>query len=168
MSKIIVYTDGGARGNPGQAAIGVVIKTETGQIIAKIGRKIGIVTNNVAEYQAVITALIWLKENKEQLSTLTMKPFNLIQGEPFDPAQGKPACAGRQFSNLTIQFNIDSKLIVNQLNGFFKVKNGELRNFIYKVRELEQEINLPIFYNQIEREKNREADLLVNRTLDSS
>lgn len=162
MSKIIVYTDGGARGNPGQAAIGVVIKTETGQIIAKIGRKIGIVTNNVAEYQAVITALIWLKENKEQLSTLTMKPFNLIQGEPFDPAQGK------QFSNLTIQFNIDSKLIVNQLNGFFKVKNGELRNFIYKVRELEQEINLPIFYNQIEREKNREADLLVNRTLDSS
>lgn len=162
MNKIIVYTDGGARGNPGQAAIGVVIKTETGQIKAKIGRKIGIATNNVAEYRAVIEALKWLLENKEYLHNLTMKPFNLIQGEPFDPAQGK------QFSNLTIQINIDSKLIVNQLNGYFKVKNGELRNFIYKVRELEQEINLPIFYNQIQREKNREADFLVNQALDSS
>jgi ribonuclease HI len=52
--EIHIFTDGGARNNPGPAAIGVAIKTETGQIIASISRKIGITTNNVAEYSALI------------------------------------------------------------------------------------------------------------------
>jgi len=59
-----VFTDGGARGNPGPAAIGVVIKDEQGKVIHRFGRTIGKATNNVAEYQAVIAALEWIKTQK--------------------------------------------------------------------------------------------------------
>ncbi|MCX6785535.1 MAG: ribonuclease HI family protein [Candidatus Komeilibacteria bacterium] len=52
-----IYTDGGARGNPGPAACGVVIKDGSGQPIAKASRYLGETTNNQAEYQGVILAL---------------------------------------------------------------------------------------------------------------
>ena len=52
-----IYTDGGARGNPGPAAIGVVIKDETGKNLAAYGEYIGVQTNNTAEYRAIISAL---------------------------------------------------------------------------------------------------------------
>src|SRR3989344_391136 len=55
--KLIIYTDGGARGNPGPAAIGVVIFDESGKILKKFGEYIGKTTNNQAEYTALITAL---------------------------------------------------------------------------------------------------------------
>lgn len=56
--KIITYTDGGARGNPGPAAIGVVVKNaETGENITAFGRYIGDTTNNQAEYQALVAAM---------------------------------------------------------------------------------------------------------------
>lgn len=60
MTAVRVYTDGGARGNPGPAAVGVVIEAESGQPIHSFGRAIGTATNNVAEYLAVIGALEWL------------------------------------------------------------------------------------------------------------
>lgn len=67
MGKVLsVYTDGGSRGNPGPAAIGVVVKDETGQVVAEFGKTIGETTNNVAEYQAVIEALVWLKNSGRQ------------------------------------------------------------------------------------------------------
>jgi ribonuclease HI len=56
-NKVIIHTDGAARGNPGPAAIGVTIKDETVSIIARISQRIGITTNNQAEYQAIIAAL---------------------------------------------------------------------------------------------------------------
>ena len=56
-SKLTIFTDGGARGNPGPAALGVVIYDEKGKIIKKIGRYLGEKTNNEAEYEAVIEAL---------------------------------------------------------------------------------------------------------------
>ncbi|MGE5298390.1 MAG: ribonuclease HI family protein [Acidobacteriaceae bacterium] len=58
MDKIIVFTDGGARGNPGPAAIGYVIydKTKT-EVLASLGEAIGEATNNQAEYKALIAAL---------------------------------------------------------------------------------------------------------------
>lgn len=59
-----VYCDGGARGNPGPAAYGFVIKDED-KVIKKGNRYIGVATNNVAEYTAIIEALSWLKENKK-------------------------------------------------------------------------------------------------------
>ncbi len=55
--KLIIYTDGGARGNPGPAAAGVVIQNEQGEIVAKFSEYLGETTNNQAEYQAVILAL---------------------------------------------------------------------------------------------------------------
>jgi ribonuclease HI len=56
-SKVTIYTDGAARGNPGPAAIGATIRDEKGNPIATISRRIGTTTNNQAEYHAVIAAL---------------------------------------------------------------------------------------------------------------
>lgn len=55
--KLTTYTDGGARGNPGPAAAGVVIKDEAGQIVAAFGNYLGNQTNNFAEYTALVKAL---------------------------------------------------------------------------------------------------------------
>ncbi len=55
--KATLHTDGGARGNPGPAGIGVVLQAEDGEVIAEIGRGIGVATNNVAEYAALIAGL---------------------------------------------------------------------------------------------------------------
>jgi ribonuclease HI len=57
IDKIILYTDGASRGNPGPAAIGAVIKDDKGNSLARISRYIGTTTNNQAEYRAVIAAL---------------------------------------------------------------------------------------------------------------
>lgn len=55
--KAILHTDGGARGNPGPAGIGVVLRSEQGEVIGEIARGIGEATNNVAEYAALIAGL---------------------------------------------------------------------------------------------------------------
>lgn len=65
---IQIYTDGGSRGNPGPAGIGVYIVDGQGNELYALGQKIGIATNNVAEYKAVIAALSWLAANAELLS----------------------------------------------------------------------------------------------------
>jgi ribonuclease HI len=52
-----LYTDGGARGNPGPAAYGYVLEADDGTVLAAHGEKIGIATNNVAEYSALIAGL---------------------------------------------------------------------------------------------------------------
>ena len=135
--KLFIYTDGGARGNPGKAAVGVIAKSETGEILAKICRKIGETTNNVAEYMAVLEALRWIKND----------------------------C---QLSVISCQFFLDSKLVVNQLNGLFKIKDANLRNLLVEIRQLEQEVGGNISYFLIPREKNWQADLLVNQALDGS
>ncbi len=57
INRVIICTDGAARGNPGPAAVGATIKDETGRIIARISRRIGSTTNNQAEYRAIITAV---------------------------------------------------------------------------------------------------------------
>lgn len=56
-AKICIHTDGGSRGNPGQAAIGVVIFDNKNNVLEEYKEKIGVATNNVAEYKAVIKAL---------------------------------------------------------------------------------------------------------------
>lgn len=55
--KLILHTDGGARGNPGPAGIGVVIQNEKGEILKEYAKYLGITTNNQAEYRAVILGL---------------------------------------------------------------------------------------------------------------
>ncbi|MBI4067599.1 ribonuclease HI family protein [Candidatus Gottesmanbacteria bacterium] len=139
-----IYTDGGARGNPGPAAIGVVVMDENGKKIKEMGKKIGETTNNVAEYMALIEALMWVNNNP--IST----------NNPITQSTSKPK----------IIFYLDSTLVVNQLNGMFKVKNGNLRDLIVKIRQLEQSVGGNIIYTYIPREKNWHADKLVNQALD--
>ena len=139
MKTFSIFTDGVARGNPGPAAIGVVIKTEHSEKIGEISKRIGETTNNFAEYTAVLEALTWLIKNKHNISW-----------SPDD----------------NIQFFLDSKIVVNQLNGLFKVKNGKLRELLMQVRILEQEVGVSVNYQLIPREKNWQADILVNRALD--
>ncbi len=133
--KFIVHTDGGARGNPGPAAIGVVIEDGTRKIIQKFGRRIGKATNNVAEYTAVAESLKALKP---------------LAGESPD-----------------IEYFLDSTLVVNQLNGLFKIKDPTLRQLATNIRILEQEVGGVVHYSTIPREQNRRADFLVNQALDS-
>ncbi|MCX6817026.1 MAG: ribonuclease HI family protein [Candidatus Beckwithbacteria bacterium] len=132
-----IYTDGGSRGNPGPAAVGFVIKNASGTIIHSFGKTIGIATNNLAEYQAVIVALEWLSEKSE---------FVNHQSE--------------------IVFHLDSQLVVNQLNGLWKIKDTQLRQKIIFLRELEAKVGGSIKYAHIPREKNTAADRLVNLALD--
>jgi ribonuclease HI len=135
MSNLKVFTDGGSKGNPGPASIGGVFYIGSKKIF-QFNQSIGIATNNDAEYQALIYALEEIKKQKE-------KWVNDFKVERID-------------------FYSDSRLLVSQANGFFKVKNGKIKEYILKIRMLEQEINLPIFYHLIPREKNKEADQLVN------
>jgi len=129
-----IYTDGGARGNPGPAAIGVVIKDSQNKILHQFGTTIGQTTNNIAEYQAVVAALKYLIAQK--------------------------------ITPQSISFFLDSKLVVNQLNGLWKVKDSSLRQKVIKVRELEGELNTNIHYTAIPREKNYQPDALLNQALD--
>jgi ribonuclease HI len=55
--KLVLHVDGGARGNPGPAAIGVVVAQPDGEIVDEIAETIGVATNNVAEYRAVLRGL---------------------------------------------------------------------------------------------------------------
>ena len=133
-----IFADGGARGNPGPAAIGFVVKDEKGNILAKVGKAIGKATNNVAEYTAVLEALGWVEENARMFKC----------------------------SNVQINFFLDSKLVVNQLNGLYKIKNAKLRNLIIEIREKEMALGQKILYEHIGRNKNTIADLLVNSALE--
>ena len=62
FEKLIVYTDGGARGNPGPAGIGAVVYHEDKNIILEVSEFIGVATNNQAEYRAVISVLKKLRD----------------------------------------------------------------------------------------------------------
>jgi len=139
ISTLNVFTDGGARGNPGPSAIGVYIADGNNKKIAGFGKTIGIATNNVAEYKAAIEALDWLIENKKDFS-----------------------------EDAKVSFFLDSKLVCSQIIGLFKVKNADLRNLLFEIRDREAQINLQIYYKHIPREQNAKADAFVNEALDKA
>lgn len=64
--KLIIYTDGASRGNPGHASYGFTISDEEGKLIHQEGKYIGIETNNIAEYSGVLNAFYWITENIKQ------------------------------------------------------------------------------------------------------
>jgi len=66
MKKIIIHSDGGARGNPGPAGIGAVLNDEKGRVLAEISKFLGETTNNQAEYQALIAGLEKAEELKAE------------------------------------------------------------------------------------------------------
>lgn len=167
MIILDIFTDGGARGNPGPAACAFVVKDTSGKIIHKEGKFLGRMTNNEAEYQGVILALKWLIKNKEKLFTYSHSEFisGVKTGEGRRENRTKPTECFQE--NLRVVFFLDSKLIVNQLNGFFKIKNPRLRELIFKIKILEKESGQKIFYSLIPRQKNKEVDKLVNQTLNT-
>lgn len=61
--SIVVYIDGGARGNPGPAGFGVRIEQPDGTLIEEFGEAIGVATNNVAEYRGLVAALEWARRH---------------------------------------------------------------------------------------------------------
>src|ERR1700753_3866879 len=63
---LVLHVDGGARGNPGPAAIGVVLSTPEGDEVATIGETIGVTTNNVAEYRALLRGIELAAEHGAQ------------------------------------------------------------------------------------------------------
>jgi len=71
-------------------------------------------------------------------------------------------------SQITVNYFIDSLLVVNQIKGLYKIKNAELRNLILVVRQLDNSLKRKISYHHIPREKNWQADALVNQTIDKA
>lgn len=138
--NLVVHTDGGARGNPGPAAVGVVVEKDGVEIIS-FGKRIGETTNNVAEYTAVVEALHCVKNNLPR--------------------------SGISLRETIIKFYLDSTLVVNQLNGLFKIKEPHLRELMFAVRQLEHDVGGVITYSVVRREFNKRADFFVNKALDS-
>jgi ribonuclease HI len=137
MSKISIFTDGGSRGNPGPAALGVFIEDENHQELVRIGKTLGETTNNIAEYSAIVEGFNWALRNKKKL--------NIEK----------------------INFYMDSQLACSQLTGLFKVKNPTIREFVFEIRKIEAALKIPIFYTHIPREENTRADFMVNQALDN-
>lgn len=138
LKLIKIFTDGGSRGNPGPSALGVHIESEAGESLADIGKKLGINTNNFAEYSAIVEALGWVVDHKSELPNLEK-----------------------------IEFYMDSKLAVMQITGMYKIKNEVLRGLVIDVKQKEAEINLPISFKHVPREQNTKADRMVNLALDN-
>ena len=136
MTKYYIYTDGGARGNPGPAATGVVILDSQKAEIKKTSKYLGKATNNQAEYLALIHGLELIVELAESL-----------------------------LENIEIQAHLDSELIVKQLKREYKVKNQGLKPLFEQVNKLSLPFG-KITFIHIPREKNTKADALVNQELD--
>lgn len=136
--KIIIYTDGGSRGNPGPAALGVVIQDATRRILKSYGKTLGQATNNEAEYQAVIFGLQKLKAllGKEKI---------------------------RQHA---VEIRTDSQLLVNQLNGVYKIEEERLFPLVIAIGNLRIDFG-NLTFRHVPREENKEADQLVNQALDA-
>jgi len=129
--NLTIFTDGGARGNPGPAGIGAAILDEQGKVVKLLKNYIGEATNNVAEYKALIMALN---------SALLLDAENL-------------------------QINMDSELIVRQMQGRYKIKEPTLVILAQEVLKLSNKFT-SVKFSHIPREKNKLADKLVNEAID--
>src|SRR6185295_15697766 len=78
-SAIVAYIDGGARGNPGPAGFGVRIEQPDGALVEEFGESIGIATNNVAEYRALLAALEWARGHGHRAVHVRSDSLLLVQ-----------------------------------------------------------------------------------------
>lgn len=135
MTRVVIYTDGGARNNPGPAGIGAVIY-DGARKVAELKKFIGNQTNNFAEYEAVALALAEAKK--------------------------------RGLAKREIEVRLDSQLVAEQLSNNYQVKEATLWPQYMKVHNL-LVANFPgAVFTHIPREKNQEADRLVNEAIDES
>ena len=131
--RVVIEADGGARGNPGPAAYGAVLKDgATGEVIAEVGEAIGVASNNVAEYRGLIAGL--------QLA-----------------AEHAPGAS--------IEVRMDSKLVVEQMSGNWKVKHPAMRPLAAEAGRLAP---VGTTFTWIPRADNTHADRLVNQALDAA
>src|SRR3989344_22737 len=135
-NKYTIYTDGGARGNPGPGAAGIVIE---GSDIGKkeFGEFLGSVTNNDAEYKAVILALKKMK--------------HLIGSEKASKAE--------------VQVYVDSEFLERQVNGQYKIKESNLQKLFMDLWNARLDFG-KVVISHVRREGNRRADEIVNEVLD--
>lgn len=133
-----MHTDGGARGNPGPAGIGVVITDPSGKVLAELSEYIGAQTNNYAEYEALIQGLL-----------RAQKLFGSVLRE------------------MQVEVRMDSELVVRQLNGIYKVKEPTLKEKFATVAKLRQEVCPNATFVHVYREQNKHADQLVNAAIDA-
>jgi len=139
MKKIIIYTDGGSRGNPGPAAIGVIFCNEKEQKIKEYEEFLGDnFTNNEAEYYAVIFAL---------------KKFKSLFGKKLA-------------NSSEVEIRSDSEFLVNQLQGLYKILDQKIGSLFLELWNLRLDFK-KIRFKYIARENNKDADRLVNEALDN-
>ncbi|HEX3609714.1 MAG TPA: ribonuclease HI family protein [Solirubrobacterales bacterium] len=131
--KLIVNVDGGARGNPGPAAIAAVVQGTDGGVLEERGERIGRATNNVAEYRALLLGI-------ERAAALGAGELELVG---------------------------DSELIVKQVKGEYKVKDATMRELHAEVKQALREFD-SWSIRHVRRERNSEADRLVNEVLDGA
>lgn len=135
-----IYCDGGARGNPGPGACAFAVFHSSSHPLYKEGQFLGHATNNQAEYQAVLNAISWAKNQILSSKFPSITHFN---------------------------FFLDSQLLVNQLTGKFKIKDPRLLQLYNSIKRLTTELaHIHINYFYIPRHQNTFADNLVNQTLD--
>ncbi|MEK7650137.1 MAG: ribonuclease HI family protein [Patescibacteria group bacterium] len=135
--KIIAYTDGGSRGNPGPAALGVAFVDEKGHVTKQYGEPLGVRTNNEAEYEAIIYALKKAKQLFGKDKTKTMQ----------------------------MEIRMDSELACRQLNHEYKVENENIVPLFLKVWNLMIDFG-EVSFVHVPRERNKDADRMVNEALD--
>jgi ribonuclease HI len=136
--KILVHTDGGARGNPGPAALGVTLEGEPIGVKG-YGEYLGVKTNNEAEYEAVVYAL---KKIKQLIGRAVVKKTR-------------------------VEVHADSELVVKQLNGEYKIENEKLQPLWLKIWNEKLEF-ASVTFRHIPREQNAAADKFVNEALDAA
>ncbi len=136
-TTLIIYTDGGARGNPGISGAGAYITDEAGDVVQEIAKPLGIRTNNWAEYEAVIEGLA---------------------------AAAK--ILGKKAPLSHVELRTDSELVVKQLKGEYRVKHPELKKQFAKVAALRAEHFPHLSIKHVRREFNKEADRLSNVAMD--
>jgi ribonuclease HI len=154
--KLFINTDGGARGNPGPAGIGVVIGDESGKVIGHHKQYIGEATNNVAEYKALILALQKVRE----ISNSQYQILNQIHNSP------PPPLILRGGEEVELEIRMDSELIVRQMQGKYKIKEPTLKLLAEEVKNLIKHFGQVNFVH-IPREQNKVADKLVNEAIDA-
>ena len=128
--SLVLFADGGSRGNPGEAAYGAVVQEES-KVLLELSDRLGVATNNVAEYSSLIAGLRAIHELDASAHVLV---------------------------------RMDSKLIVEQMSGNWKIKNPEMKRLAIRARDAHPP-HL-VRYEWIPRELNTHADRLVNEALD--
>lgn len=130
--RVVIYSDGGSRGNPGPSASGFVIMDPEENVVHQGGLYLGITTNNQAEYHGVRLGL--------------EKALEMGARE--------------------VDFRMDSLLVVNQLNGIYKIKNHELVPINARIKELVTQFDR-VTFSHVRREYNQLADGMVNKILNA-